>query len=48
MKAKVAYLVDDNCNWDNEHDWKFYEEKDVPEWRLSERNTRRIIYFEVE
>ncbi len=48
MKAKIAYLIDENMGWDNEHDWKFYEEENVPEWRLSSKGARRIVYFEVE
>lgn len=43
MKAKIAYLIDESCAFEDEH-WVFYEEEDYPEYKT---RFKRIVYFEV-
>ena len=53
MLPKIAYLVDENAGWDEDPSWKFYTEKDVPEYIISSRwhrdgRIKRIVYWEIE
>lgn len=51
MKPKIAYLIDENQGWDNEPDWKFYLENDVPTWKIEhahKKTYKRIVYWEIE
>lgn len=45
--AKIGYLVDQNKGWDDEPDWKLYEENEVPRHYLESEKTKRIVYFEL-
>lgn len=52
MKPKIGYLIDDNYgNWGNdEPDWKFYTEDNVPRYKLEHpvpNKVKRIVYWEV-
>jgi len=51
MTAKIGYLIDNNAQWDEKPEWTFYEEQDVPRWKIehaSVESIRRIVYWEVE
>lgn len=51
MKPQVAYLIDENQGWDNDPDWRFYCEKDVPQWKIEHANKKackRIVYWEID
>lgn len=51
MTPKIGYLIDENRGWDDEPDWKFYTERDVPRYMIEHARkgaVKRIVYFEIQ
>ena len=51
MKPKIAYLIDENAGWDDEANWQFYTEEDVPHYKIEHARkdlVKRIVYWEID
>ena len=51
MRPKIAYLIDENASWDNEPNWQFYTEENLPSWKIEhadKKTYKRIVYWEIE
>ena len=45
---KIGYLVDRGSHWGEDPDWRFYSEKELPDYISSYDTVKRIVYFEVD
>lgn len=53
MTPKIGYLINDIDGWDDVDmyiDWRFYTEKNVPEYKIRypSKQVKRIVYWEID
>ena len=51
MKPEIGYLIDENAGWDDDPDWRFYSEQEVPHHKIehARKDTfKRIVYWEID
>ena len=51
MKPKIAYLIDENAGWEDNPNWQFYPEDDVPHYKIEHARkdrVKRIVYWEID
>jgi len=51
MQPKIAYLIDENAGWDEDPNWHFFLEADVPDWKIqypSKDRVKKIVYWELD
>lgn len=51
MQPKIGYLIDDNAGWDEDPNWWFYAEDEVPRHKIEhapKATYKRIVYWEID